>query len=46
MAKAASVAGTRFWPQLVSAMTGTCHAEVSSALGALINAGLAGLRQR
>ena len=41
IAKAASVAGTRFWPQLVSAMTGTSHAEVSSALGALINAGLA-----
>ena len=41
MAKAASVAGTRFWPQLVSAMTGTSDAEVSSALGALINAGLA-----
>ena len=41
VAKAASVAGTRFWPQLVSAMTGTSDAEVSSALGALINAGLA-----
>ena len=41
VAKAASVAGTRFWPQLVSAMTGASDAEVSSALGALINAGLA-----
>ena len=41
VAKAASVAGTRFWPQVVSAMTGASDAEVSSALGALINAGLA-----
>ncbi len=41
VAKGASVAGTRFWPQLVSAMTGTSDAQVSSALGALINAGLA-----
>ena len=41
VAKAASVAGTRFWPQLVSAMTRIDDAEVSSALGALIDAGLA-----
>ncbi len=41
VARAASVAGIRFWPQLVSAMTGTSDAKVSSALGALINTGLA-----
>jgi hypothetical protein len=41
VAKAASVAGTRFWPQLISAMTGTNDAEVSSALAAPINARLA-----
>jgi DNA-binding CsgD family transcriptional regulator/tetratricopeptide (TPR) repeat protein len=41
VAKAASVAGTRFWPRLVAVMTGTSDAEVSAAVGALINAGLA-----
>ncbi len=41
VARAASVAGPRFWPQVVSAMTGASDAEVSSALGVLISAGLA-----
>jgi len=41
VARTASVAGIRFWPRLVSAMTGVGDAKVSSALGVLISAGLA-----
>ena len=41
VAEAASVAGIRFRPRLVAAMTGADDAKVSSALWSLISAGLA-----
>ena len=41
VAKAASVAGIRFWPRLVGAVAAVDDSTVSFALGALIRAGLA-----